>query len=436
MEIDRPREQLLDELIRMKRRIAELERVLEISQELISDLALVPLLKKVLLTAAALTNSDAASILLPADRAAELRFLTSIGGGAGRLVASDIPVPVASSIAGTILAQRKPVIVADAQNDLRVYKEVDLQTGYTTRTLLGMPLQLGDRCIGVLSVLNKRDRAFFSQDDVDLLMPLAAQATIAIENARMYRQVLDHAERLEERVQTRTSELSARNEELEAFDHTVAHDLKNPLSLVVGYAQVMEEDIGTVSDAELRGYTRSIVRNSLKMGDIIDALLLLSGVRAQEPEITALDMARIVDSVQGRQAYLIKDRGAEIIPPKNFPSALGYGPWVEEVWANYVSNAIKYGGTPPRVELGATKQADGMTRFWVHDNGAGLKAEDRKRLFRRFERLEYAHIRGHGLGLSIVQRIIERLGGEVGVESAGVPGQGCTFYFTLPGVPL
>ena len=103
---------------------------MEISQELISDLALLPLLKKVLLTAAALTDSDAASILLPADHAAELRFLTSIGGGAERLVASDIPVPVASSIAGTILAHRKPVIVADAHPSLK-------KAGYLQTTIPG-----------------------------------------------------------------------------------------------------------------------------------------------------------------------------------------------------------------------------------------------------------------------------------------------------------
>jgi signal transduction histidine kinase len=112
---------------------------------------------------------------------------------------------------------------------------------------------------------------------------------------------------------------------------------------------------------------------------------------------------------------------------------LGYGPWVEEVWANYVSNAIKYGGTPPRVEVGATSLPDGMVRFWVRDNGPGIAPENQARLFAEFERLQ-TKAEGHGLGLSIVKRIVQRLGGQVGVESQA--GQGSTFSFTLPSEEL
>jgi two-component system sensor histidine kinase/response regulator len=103
---------------------------------------------------------------------------------------------------------------------------------------------------------------------------------------------------------------------------------------------------------------------------------------------------------------------------------LGYAPWIEEVWANYISNAR---GQPPQVTIGATAQPDGRIRFWVQDNGSGLSTEAQQRLFTPFTRLEQAHIKGHGLGLSVVQRIIEKLGGQVGVESMG-----STFYFTLP----
>ena len=109
---------------------------------------------------------------------------------------------------------------------------------------------------------------------------------------------------------------------------------------------------------------------------------------------------------------------------------MGHGPWVEEVWYNYVCNAIKYGGEPPRVELGADVADNGAVRFWVRDNGKGLLPEEQANLFRPFHRLNRVDTKGYGLGLSIVQRIMERLDGAVGVESQ--PGQGCTFYFTLP----
>ena len=118
--------------------------------------------------------------------------------------------------------------------------------------------------------------------------------------------------------------------------------------------------------------------------------------------------------------------------PDDWPSALGYAPWIEEVWINYISNAIKYGGQPPRVELGAEKQADNTVRFWVRDNGPGLSPEDQARLFTPFEQLQ-VRAKGHGLGLSIVQRILEKMDGQVGVESE--EGKGSLFYFVLAGAP-
>jgi len=111
---------------------------------------------------------------------------------------------------------------------------------------------------------------------------------------------------------------------------------------------------------------------------------------------------------------------------------MGYAPWVEEIWVNYISNAIKYGGTPPRIELGANPPVDGIVWFWVQDNGGGLSAEERRRLFTPFTRLNHRDTPGYGLGLSIVKRIVDRLGGRVGLESDGRPGEGSLFYFTLP----
>jgi signal transduction histidine kinase len=133
-----------------------------------------------------------------------------------------------------------------------------------------------------------------------------------------------------------------------------------------------------------------------------------------------------------RLAYMIDECSAEITLPDSWPIALGYGPWVEEVWVNYLSNALKYGGQPPRIEVGATVQADGTVRFWVCDNGPGLASEEQARLFTPSTRFDQVRAKGHGLGLSIVRRIVRKLGGQVGVESE--IGQGSIFSFTLPGV--
>jgi len=429
---DRAQEQLVNELAAMRQRITELERILEISRELTSALTLEPLLKQILATAAELTDSEAASILLRDTRTGELRFRMAFGSVSGKLMAADILVPIEGSIAGTALTSGKPLIVPDVQADPRHYREIDQRTGFDVRSVLAVPLQVWDRCIGVLEAVNKRGDQEFSQEDVETLTALAAQAAIAIENARLYQEVVDHAEHLEQRVRERTAELKARNEELSAYDHTVAHDLKDPLSLIVGYAEVLAMDYATAIDTDGLHYLRKIAQVGRKMGNIIDELLLLTELREVEARLGPLDMASVVAEAQQRLARMIEEYQAEITLPDTWPVALGYSPWVEEVWVNYLSNALKYGGRPPRVELGATEQADGMVRFWVSDNGPGLTPEEQARLFTPFTRLDQDCAKGHGLGLSIVQRIVEKLGGQVGIESE--VGQGSVFTFSLPGI--
>jgi two-component system sensor histidine kinase/response regulator len=154
-------------------------------------------------------------------------------------------------------------------------------------------------------------------------------------------------------------------------------------------------------------------------------------MRKAEVEHMPLDMGAIVSEAQIQLSQMIAEYRAEIILPAEWPVALGHVPWIEEVWVNYLSNGIKYGGKPPRLRLGATP-GEGMVRFWVRDNGPGLVPAEQSRLFTEFTQLGQVQIRGHGLGLSIVRRIVEKLGGQVGVESTGVPGEGCTFFFTLP----
>lgn len=219
--------------------------------------------------------------------------------------------------------------------------------------------------------------------------------------------------------------------ELNAFAHTVAHDLKNPLSIVVGYGEMVLEDLRAGNTTNAIPMVESLLRAGERTCRIIDELLTLASVRREDIVPVPLDMAEIVREAEGQLAGLIAASGADLIKPQDWPQALGHAPWVEEVWANYISNAIKYGGKPPRVELGAIREGD-QVRFWVRDNGSGLSPDDQAKLFTEFTRLADIRVAGHGLGLSIVKRIVEKLGGTVGVDSAGIPGQGCTFSFTLP----
>ena len=228
--------------------------------------------------------------------------------------------------------------------------------------------------------------------------------------------------------------------DLNSFAQTVAHDLKTPLTTILGFATMLADHQAKIPPEQQKDALQSIAKTALKMNNIIQELLLLAAVRQSTVKTGPIQMANVVNAAKQRLWGVISDAKAELIipDPSSWPKVVGYAAWVEEVWINYMSNAIKYGGNPARVELGADddycKSASGrsMVRFWVRDNGKGIAEENRSQLFTQFSRLDQVRAEGHGLGLSIVARVIEQLGGEVGVETE--LGQGSTFYFTLPTV--
>jgi len=218
--------------------------------------------------------------------------------------------------------------------------------------------------------------------------------------------------------------------ELDTYAQMVAHDLKNPVALLMGYSEMLVEDFRSLSETELAEHLNMILHSSIKMRNIIDDLLLLASIRSiREVETEPLEMAAVVQEALSHLTLRIEESNAVIQQPDEWPQAVGYAPWVEQVWANYISNAIKYGGAPPHIEVGATLQEDFII-FWVRDNGTGISEDNQKRLFEQFTRFDKARAEGHGLGLSIVKLIVNKLGGAVGADST--PEKGSTFYFTLP----
>lgn len=220
--------------------------------------------------------------------------------------------------------------------------------------------------------------------------------------------------------------------DLNAFARMVAHDLKAPLQNQAILTHILDVKLRAINaPEEILQLNDQLQRIVQKQAEIIQELLTLASLRSQEVVLVPLDMGKVIQEVLNRLNFVIEDHAAQISIPNYWPVALGYAPWVEEVWANYLTNAIKYGGSPPIVQLGAFVEGDGFVRFWIQDNGDGISPEDQAKLFQDFSRVNHSRVEGHGLGLSIVARIIEKLGGKVGVDSRGRPGEGSRFWFTL-----
>ena len=184
----------------------------------------------------------------------------------------------------------------------------------------------------------------------------------------------------------------------------------------------------TLSTSEQEEYSKALARNGRRMSNIIDEMLVFASIRQKEVIQQPLQMDIIVANATQRLNYILKENKATVSLPDQFHSAIGYGLWVEEVWYNYITNAIKYGGRPPIIQIGSELQGHEV-KFWVKDNGEGLTRAEQQKLFEPFTQLKAQRFDGHGLGLSIVKKIVEKLNGRVEVESE--VGQGSVFSFYL-----
>lgn len=221
-------------------------------------------------------------------------------------------------------------------------------------------------------------------------------------------------------------------DDLDSFAHTVAHDLKNTLGTIVSASEILEEAVNIGNEKHAAQLASLIKKSAGKSIRITQELLIFARSSHMEIEKNDLDMKSVFEEAAGQLNGLIEKEKAEIQLPESWLPAIGYAPWVEEVWVNYLSNAIKYGGAPPKIKVGSERLKNNTIKYWIKDNGKGLTVEEQSQLFQKYTRLAPEEAEGHGLGLTIVKRIINKLGGNVGVESKEKPKEGSIFYFTLP----
>ncbi len=237
---------------------------------------------------------------------------------------------------------------------------------------------------------------------------------------------------LEDRVRERTRELREALLELESFAYTIAHDLRAPLRAQAGFSEILLSEYGDKLDEEARGHLGRIRHAAERMDSLVQDLLSYSRLTREEIRLQPVDMSALLSEVLIRMESDIRERRAEVIVAGSLPPVLAHRVMLEQVLTNLVSNAIKFvaPGVGPRITVRGEAR-EGRVRLWVEDNGIGIPAEYREKVFGVFERLEPDKYPGNGIGLAIVRKAVERMGGRTGVESA--PGSGSRFWFELPG---
>lgn len=397
-----------------------LERLLEVSRTLSSTLDLPQLLQRVVDSAAELTQSEAASILLYDPAAGELRFEASSGSQTNGL--RELRVPLDSSIAGWVFTHTRPMVVQDASTDPRVYRNVDSALRFKTRSILGVPLLVKREAIGVIEAVNKHPTRNYTEDDLAVLETLAAQAAIAIENARLLGKLQDA-----------NAELTRLDRMKSDFIAIASHELRTPLGLILGHATFLKEII----PANFTEQMDVIIRGAMRLKTIIEDMSTISHKEEGQSRVrrARFSLSKLAEDLVGRMGETATEKDIEIgvDVPGNDPVVIsGDRDKIEVALGNLIRNALTF--TDQGGQVGVKVESEGgYARVFVVDTGIGIPPGEVDRVFERFYQVESHLTRKHGgmgLGLSIAKAMVEMHGGQIWCESK--EGMGSLFCFMIP----
>jgi signal transduction histidine kinase len=419
-----PRQDLLGQRIAgLEQRIAYLERIVKVSQILNSTLSLDPLLRIIIQSATELTNTEACSIMLLDKQTGELRFAHMIGETTADL--RNLTVSLDHSIAGWIVSKGKPLLIRDVKSDPRWDADIDEAIDFDTRSILGIPLRVKDETIGVLELLNKLGDEGFSQDDIQIASTLAAQAAIAIENARLLAELQRAYDGLAELDELKSN-----------FVSIASHELRTPLAVILGYASFLREEVSGAAGEQVD----IVLQSALRLRALIDDMVNLRHVDTGEVQLERdiFSVTELVKEVADEfgQVATAKQQTLRLDIPDDPLRIDADRQKIYLVLANLLSNAIKFTSSRGRVQVSAWKKGD---EIWmaVMDTGIGIPERDYNRIFDRFYQVEPSltrHYEGMGLGLSIAKSMVELHKGRIWVES--VVGKGSRFTVALPVSPF
>ena len=380
------------------------QRLLELTSDLASTFDLDTLLQRIVVAARELTESEASSLLLYEKQTHSLYFEAATGAlvsGVGQRA-----IPADNSIAGWVFTHGEPIVSQDVINDPRFYREMDALTRFETQSILGVPLRTKDKVLGVIESVNKTE-GIFTDEDVQILQTLAAQAAIAIENSQLFLQ----------------SDLIAE----------IVHELRTPLAALTAASHLLQR--AELPADQRTKISQTILHEVQRLNDLTTDFLELSRLESgrmrfkREPvhlgglAQESLEVVRA--QAESREIELETEFDASLVPVHGDRKVL------KQLLLNLLTNAIKYSQPGAVVTVSLHSEGDEVL-MEVRDTGRGISPEDQERLFQRFYRAAEGadDVQGTGLGLVIAKRIAESHEGSISVESA--LGEGSNFTVRLP----
>ncbi|MBI3763855.1 MAG: response regulator [Chloroflexi bacterium] len=375
-------------------------------------------------------GAQGGSILLIDDASGDLVFQAATGPHTERL--AGVHVPVGQGIGGWVAQHAEPTLVSDVRKDPRFYRGIDQTTGLTTTSIIAAPLMIKRKVIGVLELVNKIE-GVFDEDDVALLQTLAQSSAVAVDNARLYRDLRIHAVELEQAYEG----LKAADKLKDELIQNVSHELRTPLTFIFGYVELIAQgELGPLTQQQAQSL--QIVRNKTRaltkvVGDIV-TLQRMSVTSLQKRPVAIRELAE-----QAVKACLLTANQAglrvEVEAPERIPSIPADEERLSQVFDNLLGNAIKFSPNGGRIVV-RVADAGAALRVEVRDSGIGISPDKLGKVFGRFYQVDGSATRrfgGTGLGLAICKEIVDAHGGKIWAESE--PGKGSSFFFTLPKDP-
>lgn len=397
-----------------------LARLLEVTRNLSIVADIETYLQSILSAATELTESETASLMEYDEPTQEFYFKYVPWFHREAIGAARIPLD--KSAAGWVFLQVKPLVINDVQSDERHFREIDQLAGFTTHSLLGVPLILHGKPVGVLEVFNKSANANYTEEDILVLESLASLASTAIQNDMLENTMISSKDE--------SRELERLKNEFIAI---TSHELRTPLGLILGHSTFLRELVG----GDYHEQVDAIIRNASRLKEIIENLSRVDnyqtgGARVRERKVS---ITRIIEDVSASFRDVALQKGVSL----KIELERGHDLFVDAeaskiaiVLSNLVKNAITFTNAGGQVTVRGEHESD-FVKVTVQDNGVGIPTKDLPRVFDRFYQVESHLTRSHGgmgLGLSVAKVMIEMHGGRIWVES--MEGIGSTFTFLLP----